>query len=96
MTLNDYYDATFATVTNVVKGRQKAEEERLRENWEIARWMAAVNLTPHLAKGKNIKPTDLIVFPWEKQSAPAPITQADRQELFAKWDEDMKKQWHGE
>lgn len=80
----------------MVKGRQKAEEERLRENWEMTRWLAAVNLTPHLAKGKNIKPTDLITFPWEKQNAPAPTTQADRQELFSKWDEEMKKQWHGE
>jgi hypothetical protein len=70
------------------------EEERQRAEWERIRWLAAILLSPHTAKGKTIKPDDLIVFPWEK---PAPKIDPEKQarldQIGDKWDEEIKKRY---
>ena len=59
--------------------------------------MAAVLLAPYAGKGKSIKPKDLIEFPWEKEEKvkQAESAKAEREKKFAKWDEEMRKKWHG-
>jgi hypothetical protein len=38
-----------------------------RQEWERCRWQTALLLNVHTAKGKTIKPTDLIKFDWEEE-----------------------------
>ena len=35
-----------------------------RNDWEMVRWQTAFLLQPHMKKGKQLKPTSLIKFPW--------------------------------
>lgn len=37
-----------------------------RQEWERCRWQTSLLLNVHTAKGKTIKPTDLIKFDWEE------------------------------
>ena len=44
----------------------KQKEDDYKNSWEQLRWLAYVNLQPHLSKTSRIKkPTDLIKFSWE-------------------------------
>lgn len=96
MPLSDYWDSDLATVVNVIQGRRDAEEGRERGEWERARWLAGVFLQPHMSKGRTLKSQDLAVFPWEREEKPAAaVLQADKERVFDKWDDEMKKQWQG-
>ena len=55
-----------------VKGFRRKQEWEQQQEWERARWMATMGLQPHLQKGKRLKPTDLVEFPWEKRKK-APV-----------------------
>lgn len=56
-------------------GLIKEKEEDYKNSWEQTRWLAFVNLQPHLKKGSRIKkPTDLIKFSWEHKKK---LTQVD-------------------
>lgn len=50
----------------MMDGYVEEKEEQLRQDWDRARWIAAVLLSPHTQKGKRIQPTDLARFPWDK------------------------------
>ena len=58
--------------------------------WERARWQTTLLLNVHTAKGKSIKPKDLIEFPWETDN-PKPtkrsLTEVDKS-IFDKWDKE--------
>lgn len=45
----------------------EAHNEKERTSWEQTRWLASILISPHIKKGRNIKPQDLMRFPWEKQ-----------------------------
>jgi hypothetical protein len=49
------------------EGFHQLEEVRQQAHWERTRWLATLTLSPHTKKGHSIKPTDLAIFPWEKQ-----------------------------
>ena len=49
-----------------IKGWEEVEQRRTREAWEMTRWQACALLQPHMSKGKKLRPSDLIRFPWEK------------------------------
>jgi len=53
---------------NAVKGKRDAIDSVERSNWERTRWQTAYLLNVHTKKGHNIKPIDLVVFPWEKHT----------------------------
>lgn len=81
-----------------VEARAEALSTQRQDDWERARWMAAISLQPHMSKGKTLKPQDLITFPWEvKPTAAAPVDkaaeEAARRELFERWDKEMQSQW---
>lgn len=58
--------------------------------WERARWQTTLLLNVHTAKGKSIKPKDLIEFPWETDN-PKPtkrsLSEVDKS-IFEKWDKE--------
>lgn len=62
-----FYDMTLEEFIAAARGMNEQEEMRQRQEWERARWSAAVALQPHTKKGSSLKPTDLIIFPWEKK-----------------------------
>jgi hypothetical protein len=56
--------------------------------WERARWQTTLLLNVHTAKGKSIKPKDLIEFPWEnptKKETNRSLSEVDKS-IFDKWD----------
>ena len=90
---------TLKSVIMAIEARAEALSAQRQDDWERARWMAAISLQPHMSKGKTLKPQDLITFPWEiKPTAAAPVDkaaeEAARRELFERWDNEMKSQWH--
>lgn len=76
----------------IIEGKAEKQTENEKSAWEQTRWLAYVNLQPHLKKGSNMKPGDLIKFPWEqKPKQNDSDREKRRQERFAKWDADIKK-----
>ena len=52
---------------NAQKGLFEQHQVSTRTNWEIARWVSAIVINPHVKK--NISPKDICKFPWERKSA---------------------------
>ena len=48
-------------------GFYELENIRERGKWERTRWQTTLLLNIQIAKGKKIKPTDLIEFEWDKK-----------------------------
>ena len=49
-------------------GFYELENIRERGKWERTRWQTTLLLNIQIAKGKKIKPTDLIEFEWDKKN----------------------------
>ena len=58
MTYEQFYDMTPRSFQNKVKGWEKKE----RKDWEVARWLGVLIISPHLKKGKQMRPVDLLRF----------------------------------
>ena len=52
-------------------------------------------LQPHLQRGKNLAPIDLIRFPWETEKAQPKETLSEeaKQALYDKWDSEARAKW---
>lgn len=71
-----------------MQGSNKQFELEQQVEWERVRWQTTLLLNVHTAKGKNLKPKDLIVFPWETAIKEIKeLTETDKQ-LFDKWDKE--------
>ena len=66
MNVDDFYDMLPREFWNKVDGFYELENMRQRSDWERTRWSTCLLLNIQMAKGKSIKPTDLIVFEWEE------------------------------
>ncbi len=66
MNVDDFYDMLPREFWNRVDGFYELENMRQRSDWERTRWSTCLLLNIQMAKGKTIKPTDLIVFEWEE------------------------------
>ena len=66
MNVDDFYDMLPREFWNRVDGFYKLENMRQKSDWERTRWSTCLLLNIQMAKGKSIKPTDLIVFEWEE------------------------------
>ena len=66
MNVDDFYDMLPREFWNRVDGFYELENMRQRSDWERTRWSTCLLLNIQMAKGKSIKPTDLIVFEWEE------------------------------
>jgi hypothetical protein len=68
MNVDDFYDMLPREFWNKVDGFYELENMRQRSDWERTRWSTCLLLNIQLPKNKNIKPTDLIKFEWEKEA----------------------------
>jgi hypothetical protein len=81
---------TVREVIIAMQGYNNQFEIEQQFEWERARWQTTLLLNVHTAKGKSIKPKDLIEFPWETDN-PKPtkrsLTEVDKS-IFDKWDKE--------
>lgn len=71
-------------------GFYELENIRERSKWERTRWQTTLLLNIQMAKGKKIKPTDLIEFEWDKKDK-----KIDYEKLKAKAEYIKKMSEHG-
>ena len=90
MNVDDFYDMLPREFWNKVDGFYELENMRQRSDWERTRWSTCLLLNIQMAKGKSIKPTDLIVFEWEEDKK-----KIDFEELKNKAELYKKKIEHG-
>jgi len=67
MGVNEFYDYLPKHFWNKLDGFYELENIRERSKWERTRWQTTLLLNIQIAKGKKIKPTDLIEFEWDKK-----------------------------
>jgi len=81
---------TLREVIIAMQGYNNQFEIEQQFQWERARWQTTLLLNVHTAKGKSIKPKDLIEFPWETDN-PKPtkrsLSEVDKS-IFDKWDKE--------
>jgi len=75
---------------NKLDGFYELENIRERSRWERVRWQTTLLLNIQMAKGKKIKPTDLIEFEWDKKDK-----KIDYEKLKAKAEYIKKMSEHG-
>jgi len=71
-----------------VQGYQRHFEIEQQFAWERCRWQTCLLLNVHTAKGKSLRPTDLMEFPWEMSDHPPKrraLTDLDKT-ILNKWD----------
>lgn len=68
MRVEEFYDMIPKFFWNKVDGFYELENIRERGHWERTRWSTTLLLNVHTAKGKTIKPNDLIEFDWDKSN----------------------------
>lgn len=59
------FNMDYGTYLLAYRGYVEQEERRERQQWERIRWQTAALLSVHAKKGKQVRPMDLITFPWE-------------------------------
>lgn len=67
MGVEEFYDYLPKHFWNKLDGFYELENMRERTMWERTRWQTTLLLNIQIAKGKKIKPTDLIEFEWDKK-----------------------------
>lgn len=68
---------------NAIRGRSEYDEQMNRERWEQVRIIAFHSIVSHLGKKSKIKsPTDLIPFPWDKNSIAKVYSEEEKRELI--------------
>ena len=93
MGVDEFYDMLPRQFWNKVKGFNDIEEMKQHSDWMRTRWSTCLLLNIHLGKGKSLKPTDLVVFDWEKDEVKKKIdfkALRERAEYIKKI-EDLKK-----
>ena len=90
MGVNEFYDYLPKHFWNKLDGFYELENIRERSNWERTRWQTTLLLNIQIAKGKKIKPTDLIEFEWDKK-----YKKIDYDKLKAKAEYIKKMSEHG-
>ena len=69
---------------NALRGKNREEEGKNREEWERIRWQTLVLLSPNLKKGNKMKPKDLIEFPWERKEVKKRLSKEEAMMLIHK------------
>jgi len=81
---------TLREVIIAMQGYNNQFEIEQQFEWERARWQTTLLLNVHTAKGKSIKPKDLIEFPWENptnKETNRSLSEVDKS-IFDKWDKE--------
>lgn len=82
---------SFREVVIAMQGYNNQFEIKEQFQWERIRWQTTLLLNVHTAKGKSLKPKDLIEFLWEtpvKKETNRPLTNNDKT-IFDKWDKEI-------
>ena len=93
MGVDEFYNMLPRQFWNKVDGFYEFENIRQRSDWERTRWSTCMLLNIQLPKGKNLQPTDLISFHWDKEDVKKKIdfkALRERAEYIKKL-EDLKK-----
>jgi len=90
MGVNEFYDYLPKHFWNKLDGFYELENIREKSKWERVRWQTTLLLNIQMAKGKKIKPTDLIEFEWDKKDK-----KIDYKKLKAKAEYIKKMSEHG-
>ena len=67
MSLSEYYSSEIEVVLSIMDSFYEFENNKERQEWERARFIAFMTIKPHDTKKKFKKPSDLIKFGWEQQ-----------------------------
>lgn len=67
MGVDEFYDYLPKHFWIKLDGFYELENIRERGRWERTRWQTTLLLNIQIAKGKKLKPTDLIEFKWDKK-----------------------------
>ena len=67
MSLSEYYSSEIEVVLSIMDSFYEFENNKERQEWERARFIAFMTIKPHDTKKKFKKPSDLIKFEWEQQ-----------------------------
>jgi len=82
---------SFKEVVIAMQGYNNQFEIQEQTQWERIRWQTTLLLNVYTAKGKSLKPKDLIEFPWEnptKKETKRNLTNTDKS-IFDKWDKEL-------
>ena len=95
---DEYLDTTLRMLYYRIEGFFELEDRREKGHWERVRWQSALVLNMFAKKGQQIKPKQLVTFPWETDQAiikplPRVLTREEQREKFAKYDQLMQKKW---
>ncbi len=81
LSLSDVYALDMDELGFIVESYRKREEAIYRDNWERVRFLALCLLTPYQKKGKRLKGTDLIRFPWDSPSGGARLSESELERI---------------
>ena len=76
MSLSEYYSSEIKVVLSIMDSFYEFENNKERQEWERARFIAFMTVKPHDTKKKFKKPSDLIKFDWEQQHLEKDINRA--------------------
>lgn len=79
---DDFWHIELTELMNAIKGFRSMRETDIQRQYEIARMMGLWTIMPHSKKA--LKPTDLLLFPWEKIEKPKVTTTEERDALIAR------------
>ena len=90
MGVDEFYDYLPKHFWNKLDGFYELENIKEKGRWERTRWQTTLLLNIQIAKGKKLKPTDLIEFEWDKKNK-----KIDYQKLKEKAEYIKKMSEHG-
>ena len=67
MSLTEYYSSEIDVVLSIIDSFYEFENNKERQEWERARFIAYMTIKPHDIKKKFKKPSDIIRLGWEQQ-----------------------------
>jgi len=79
-----FWDLTYREFTLMQIGYMERLKEQHIHNWDLLRNMAVFVLSPHLKKGKNIKPKDIMRLPIDSSNEKIESVAKLRQEALFK------------
>jgi len=80
MTPETLYNMTPRNYLNAQIGAGKLYKAKEQQEWERARWMAAVIINPHTKR--NVNPQDITRFPWEIISKSNAAQKHDKEKMI--------------
>lgn len=79
MSVSDAYGMTLGELGLVIEAWQQTRTEELQASWEQTRFLALCSLMPY--SKKRLKPTDLVMFDWEKGPSGRSASRTTREDV---------------